>query len=64
MTLSQLWASAAKHTIDEALRERRRAIAAPDYWTAEYHRQWAKRLSAAGWSHLEAAREARERAAA
>lgn len=58
-----LFALAAKHTVEEALRCDRRALRAEDYWQAEWERTRAKRLRLAARSHLEAARDLKRSAA-
>lgn len=58
-----LFASAAKHTLEEGMREERRARTAVDYWLAQYHTARAVRLREASRDHLRAAREAWTRAA-
>lgn len=60
--LHVLFASAAKHAMDDALRAQRSARRAPDYWLAEHESARAERLRLGAWDHLRAARVARERA--
>lgn len=52
-----LFAHAAKHCMEDALRMKRLASCQADKWLAEQSRDRAERLRLAAWRHLESARD-------